>query len=407
MEYPTRKPATPGASSPEPRGERIVLFMFDFARTGVVINAVRLANALAARGRQVTLLVCRTDGRNYHAIDPAVGVVAAPRSALLVRMPRSMGLLACIPALRRRLRELAPDLLLSAGNHGHVAAMLAATGIPRLHLALRISNELDHSSNGLLARNLRLAIHRRLVARADRIMLVSAHLARYPLLAGALASGKAVVTPNGVDIERVQRLGAEACPHPWLEDGIPVVVAAGRLTRHKNLSGLLQAVAHATRERPLRLIILGGGPAEERQRLQQMAKSLGIGDDVHLQGEVANPFAFIARAGVFALPSLWEGCSNVLLEALACNVPIVAARSAGNAQEVLGYGRFGLLVEPQDVEGMAQALLYQVSPGACRPEARANDFAATVAIARACAALTGVAATDPDAERLGASLGRT
>jgi glycosyltransferase involved in cell wall biosynthesis len=204
----------------------------------------------------------------------------------------------------------------------------------------------------------------------------------------------------------VRRLGAEACPHPWLEDGIPVVVAAGRLARHKNFDTLVRAVARATQQRPLRLIILGAGPAEERQRLQQLARGLGIGDDLHLQGEVANPFPFMARANVFALPSLWEGASNVLLEALACDVPIVAARSAGNAQEVLGYGRFGLLVDPQDVEGLAQAILYQVSPGACRPGTRAADFASGPALARACAALV---ATDApaDAAGLGASLGRT
>jgi glycosyltransferase involved in cell wall biosynthesis len=170
---------------------------------------------------------------------------------------------------------------------------------------------------------------------------------------------------------------------------------------------LVRAVAHAARERPLRLIILGGGTTEERLRLQQLARDLGIGDAVHLQDEVANPFPFIARASTFALPSLWEGSSNVLLEALACNVPIVAARSAGNAQEVLGYGRFGLLVEPQDVEGMARAILYQASPGACRPGTRANDFAAATALARACAALARVGTASTEAERLGASLGRT
>jgi glycosyltransferase involved in cell wall biosynthesis len=249
-------------------------------------------------------------------------------------------------------------------------------------------------------------MQRRLVARADRILLVSTHLARHPLLAEALASGKAVVTPNGVDLERVRHLATEACPHPWLEDGIPVVVAAGRLARHKNFGILLQAVARASLQRPVRLIILGNGPQEERQRLQQMARALGIGDDVHLQGEVANPFAFMARAQAFALPSLWEGSSNVLLEALACDVPIVAARSAGNAQEVLGYGRYGLLVDPQDVEGMAQAILYQVSPGACRPGNRAADFAAGLALARACAALTGTDAGSTDPAGL-ASLGHT
>jgi glycosyltransferase involved in cell wall biosynthesis len=405
MEDPAYMRAMPAASPAEPQGQRIVLFMFDFARTGVVLNAVRLANELAARGRRVWLLVCREDGREHHAIDPAVTVVVGAQATML-RLPRAAALLAAVPALHRRLRQLAPDVLLSAGNHGHFAALLATTGIPRLRLVLRISNELDHSNKGALSRRLRHAFHRRLVARADRLLLVSAHLARHPLLAGALASGKAVVTPNGVDIEHVRRLGAGACPHPWLEDGIPVVVAVGRLARHKNFDTLVHAVARAAQQRPLRLIILGGGPTAERQRLQQLARGLGIADDVHLQGEVANPFAFIARAHVFALPSLWEGASNVLLEALACDVPIVAARSAGNAQEVLGYGRFGLLVEPQDVDGMAQAILYQASPGACRPGTRVADFAAGLALARACAALTGAEATGTDAVRFGAPLGQ-
>jgi hypothetical protein len=96
---------------------------------------------------------------------------------------------------------------------------------------------------------------------------------------------------------------------------------------------------------------------------------------------------------VFVLPSLWEGASNALLEALACGVPVIAATSAGNAQEVLGYGRYGLLVDPLDVEGMAQAMLYQTVADACRPGSRAADFTAAGMLGRLCMAVTGDSST--------------
>jgi glycosyltransferase involved in cell wall biosynthesis len=387
MGFPALSPELTDLHAADDAG-RIAFFMFDFARTGVVANAVRMADALAARGRRVALLVCREDGREYHRLDPAVDVLVARPSLSLRGLPRPVALLSAVPALRRQLRQLAPDVLMSAGNHGHVAAMLAASGIPQLRLVLRISNELEHVDNGPVSRRWRRAVHQQLIARADRLLLVSAHLAQHPLLARAVASGKALVTPNGVDVERVRRLAAAPCPHPWLEDAVPVVVAVGRLSGHKNFGTLVRAVARAARARPLRLIIVGGGAAAARLQLLALARELGIGDAVHLQGEVGNPHPFIARASAFALPSLWEGASNVLLEALACDVPIVAARSAGNAQEVLGYGRFGLLVDPQDIEGMAQALLYQTSPDARRPGKRTNDFALAPALAWACTALT-------------------
>jgi glycosyltransferase involved in cell wall biosynthesis len=389
MHLPTSTP-DPALGFPVASEGRIAIFMFDFARTGVVANAVRMANVLATHGRQVCFLVCHDHGRDFHRIHPAVTVHVAPPVPLLRKVSRSLALVSAVPALRRQLRQLQPEILLSAGNHGHVAATLAARELPQMRLVLRISNELTHSHNDPLTRRWRRGLHQKLVNQADRLLLVSAHLAKDPLLAQAVADGKAVVTPNGVDIERVRRLGTAECPHPWLQQSTPVVLGVGRLSPHKNFATLVRAVAHAARERPLRLIIVGGGPAAERQRLESLAQELGIGELLHLQGEVGNPFPFMARAGTFVLPSLWEGSSNVLLEALACEVPIVAARSAGNAQEVLGYGRFGLLVDPDDVEAMAQAILYQLSADARHPGKRASDFAAAEALARACAALTDV-----------------
>ena len=64
-----------------------------------------------------------------------------------------------------------------------------------------------------------------------------------------------------------------------------------------------------------------------------------------------------AHADAFVLPSWWEGSPNVLLEAMAVDVPIVASRSAGNAVDLLDDGRCGLLVDPADAAAMAALAL--------------------------------------------------
>jgi len=372
----------------EPKaGTRVTLFMHDFSRTGVVVNAVRLANALAARGHPTCILACSDAGGMAQQLDAAVQVRVVRHPVARLKLPRGLALLASIPALRRALRQLQPQVLLSAGNHGHLPIMVASAGLPGMRRVLRISNDLDHPGDGAVMRQLRRFVHRQLVHRADRLLLVSGHLAAHPVLAEAQDAGKVMLVPNGVPIEKIRQQATGRCDHPWIGGAEPVIVAVGRLVRQKNLRTLVQAFARASRERPMKLVIIGAGSEAEQRRLGAQATALGVQDRLRFEGELADPFALLARCNVFVLPSLWEGASNALLEALACNVPVVASRSAGSAQQVLGYGRYGLLVDPLDVAGMAQAILYQSGADACRPGSRATDFAMGNMLARACAAI--------------------
>jgi len=385
-------PEASWSAAAEVRPLRIVLFMFDFALTGVVRNAVRLANGLAAEGHEVILLVCREDGRDRHMIDAGIRIETLPADRDASPKSRGLALAAAIGPLRRRLRDLQPDILMSAGNHGHLPVLVASLGMKDMRRVLRISNEPDHIGDTGLMRQVRNLLLRLMVRGADRLLLVSRHLARHPVLASALEQGKVAFTPNGVDIANIDRLKRQPCAHPWIADrDIPLVVSVGRLAQHKNFATLIRAVALANAERPLRLLIVGGGTEAQRQKLMALAEELGIADRIDLVGEQPNPFPFVAGASAFVLPSLWEGCSNALLEALACEVPVVASLAAGNAQELLGYGRFGLLIDPASASDMAEAILWQTGPDPVRPGQRAWSYDAHEALARACAAVTGAA----------------
>jgi glycosyltransferase involved in cell wall biosynthesis len=351
---------------------RLQVFVSDLSATGVVRNAVAIANAAAAAGYEVRLLTCRPEGPLRVEVSPRVTVInlAGSKSA----GARSSQLRAALLAYRRHSRDWRPDILFSAGNHAHLLSTIAWIGLPGAKV-LRISNDLGHGSPGPLTRLLRSLKFRLLAARADRLVLVSRALRTHPLLQRLAAGGKAVTIPNGVDVEAVTALAREPCPHPWArDDSVPIVLAVGRHVPQKNFGALLEAFARARSERPMRLIFLGAGPNGQTERLRALAAELSVAADVDFVAPTSNPFPYMAAASVVALPSRWEGSANVLLEALACGTAVIASRTAGDAEHVLGSGSHGILIDPDDVAGLASALLRQTGDDRVEAGNRAAAF---------------------------------
>lgn len=360
---------------------RVQIFVSDLSATGVVRNAVEIANVATASGYDVRLLTCSPDGVMRNQLRADVTLVKLANGAGTPQS-RRLQLQQALAEYRRHSRDWHPDIMLSAGNHGHLLSCIAWLGLSGAKL-LRVSNDLRHGSPSLLTRLWR-DLKFRLVARlADRLVLVSRVQGEHPVLARHLASGKAEVIANGVDVEAVRAASRHSCPHRWAEDTcVPIVLAVGRHARQKNFGTLLKAFAVARERRRMRLIILGDGPNAETARLQSLAGVLGIRDDVDFVPATANPFPYMATARTLVLPSLWEGSSNVLLEAMACGTPVIASRTAGDAQQVLADGRYGILVDPQDIDGIASSLLRQTGGDTVLPGERAMSFARSLAMRR-------------------------
>jgi glycosyltransferase involved in cell wall biosynthesis len=352
---------------------RIQIFVSDLSATGVVRNAIAIANEAAASGYQVRLLTCNADGVLRSELGRGVALVRLndPSDS---HHPRRTQMKRALLAYRKHCREWRPDIMLSAGNHGHLLSTFAWLGLPGMKV-LRFSNDLTHGTPSRLTRLWRSARFRLMAWAADRLVYVSRAQARHPLLARQLASGKALVIPNGVDLELVARSATQPCNHPWLDDAsIPVVLAVGRHVSQKNFAALLKAFAVARVARPMRLIFLGDGKPTAIKALRDLAAELGVGSDVDFVPATENPFTFMATARTLVLPSLWEGSANVLLEAMACDTPAIASRTAGDAEDVLDNGRYGVLVDPRDIGQMAEALLRQTGPNPIRAGTRALAF---------------------------------
>jgi glycosyltransferase involved in cell wall biosynthesis len=172
------------------------------------------------------------------------------------------------------------------------------------------------------------------------------------------------IVHNPVDLQAIAKAAAEPLdPDHERRWSHPAIVAAGRLAAAKNYPLLIDALAELRRTIPARLFILGQGDAEPAMR-EQIAR-LGLDEAVVLCGFQRNPWKFIARADVFALSSRYEGFGNVLVEAMACGVPVVATASPGTC-EIVSVGTDGLLVDRHEPAVLAAALERILSDAALR-----------------------------------------
>jgi glycosyltransferase involved in cell wall biosynthesis len=193
------------------------------------------------------------------------------------------------------------------------------------------------------------------VRRADGFLCLNAKAQREIERLGVPQSHCHVV-PNGIEVSRFVTIPRVASA------GEEKVLCVARLVPQKGIDVLLRAFVRVRAEAGnARLAVLGEGP--ERQRLARMAAELGLGDAVEFRGAVKDIAVHLATAGVFALPSRFEGLPLALLEAMAAGLPVVATDVDGNA-DVVRDGVDGLLVPSDDPGALAKALLHLIrDPG--------------------------------------------
>ena len=135
---------------------------------------------------------------------------------------------------------------------------------------------------------------------------------------------------------------------------LPTIVAFGRLIKRKGFDDLLKAFRIIRREMKASLIVVGEG--KERSNLQDLARKLFL-NEVIFTGFLENPYVVLSQADIFVLSSHWEGFGNVIIEAMACGVPVISTRCSCGPDEIVTDGVNGLLVPVGDIEAMAEAIL--------------------------------------------------
>jgi glycosyltransferase involved in cell wall biosynthesis len=204
----------------------------------------------------------------------------------------------------------------------------------------------------------------RLAARwCDRIVTVSEYQREWALREGIGKPGQLVAIPNGVPTDRAKstRLPAEVRTELGVGKGF-MILSTGRLAEQKGLEYLIRAAALLREDLPTpRIVLAGDGPL--RDRLAKLVSDLRLEDTVALIGHRSDVGDLLAAADLVVLPSLWEGLSISLLEAMAAGKPVVTT-TIGSNREVTNNGETAVLVPPKDPGSLASAIRsLAVDPG--------------------------------------------
>lgn len=249
--------------------------------------------------------------------------------------------------LARRLHAFRPELLQTFLFHANVAGRIAGrlARVPVIVSGIRVA-EREKSWHVRLERMTRfLATHH---------VCVSEAVARFSRQYARLAPATVSVIPNGVDLAKFQSARPLA-PHELNAPPETLwMLCVGRLHPQKGQRLLLEAVAPLLESHPRwRLMLVGEGPM--RQSLEEHIERLRCRDQVRLLGWRVDVPRLMKTATLLVLPSLWEGLPNVVLEAMAAGLPVVASDVEG-VREVLETGVTGLIVEPGSAVALRAAL---------------------------------------------------
>jgi glycosyltransferase involved in cell wall biosynthesis len=327
---------------------------------GTARHVLMLAAGCAARGVRVEVFGPAQTDRDFGFDGSAPGVSFT--AVEIAGRPRLPGDLRAVGRLRRLFQAWRPDVVhahgLRAGALAAIAVAFARTGAGnepgskqgRAPLVVTVHNAPPAGGvTGAIYRVLELIVARN----ADSVLCVSADLEDRMRAAGARRVGHAVVpaAPAGLTGEVSAPTRTALRAEFGADPGQAIVLAVGRLAAQKGFGPLLDAAARWRDIQPAPLLVIAGqGPLAAQ--LQARAASLEL--PVRFAGQRPDVPALLAAADVFVLPSVWEGQSLVLQEALRAGVPVVATRVGGN-HELTGDDA-AILVPPGDAQRLADAV---------------------------------------------------
>ena len=339
-----------------PSTVRLMKFAATFGAGGTERQFVNLALALESSNFEVSFGCLRRSGRFLDELE-AQGVRVFDYGVCTFKHPQA---LSAQLRLARDIRQLGIDVVHTYNFYANVFAIPAA----RLAGARVVASIRDM---GPYLSPTQRRVQRWVCKLADRIA-VNANAIRDWLIADGYDPNRIVVIPNGIDISRFKRRKPAGKLHSelGLPAGAPLIGVVSRLTRLKGLEDFLRASAIVSRRFPGAYFLIVGESLTVRGRslerdtsypdeLARLAEQLGVRDRVVFVGFRSDVEQILPELTVSVLPSLSEGLSNVLLESMASETPVVATR-VGDAVEAVQDHENGLLVEPGDSDSLAEAI---------------------------------------------------
>ncbi|MFL6720386.1 MAG: glycosyltransferase [Sphingomonas sp.] len=337
----------------------MLLTMHSLSQGGGDRVGVLLANGFASAGIPTRLALMREAGEGQAALrsllhpDVTIAMGGPPMGLRLSKGGAPLGhqhleRLRGLKLIRGEIDSFRPAVVLAASDNMGLVTALARRPGDKAAFAMKLTNALLRPNIGPMRkfyrRNLFGFIFRRLdmvitLADAERRRLLELYPGRDQLF-------RTLANPYVTDEMLAQ-------PPKPRRVGPPRLVTAGRMVPQKRFDILLRAFALLS-HRDARLTCLGDGPL--RPSLEALAQSLGITDRLDMPGYTADVLSRLRESDLFVLSSAYEGLPAVLIEALACNVPVVTTDSFLAARDLLGGSESCAVVPPGDPAALAEAI---------------------------------------------------
>ena len=262
-------------------------------------------------------------------------------------------------SLYRLLKDLKPDIV-HTRNFSTLEGQIVATFA---NIPARVHGEHGRDISDLEGKNRKYNLLRKCIRPLiHQFITVSKDLERW--LAKTINVNPICIKQiyNGVDNQRFKprlELNAISIPSSFLTSNTFVIGSVGRMARVKDYLSLIQAFLILIKQIPqgetdLRLLIVGDG--ESREACRVMLQQAGIEHLAWLPGERSDVSELMQLFDIFVLPSLAEGISNAILEAMSCGLPVIATSVGGNVELVID-SQTGKLIPPSNPEALAKSLL--------------------------------------------------
>jgi glycosyltransferase involved in cell wall biosynthesis len=350
----TRAVPITGNTAGDAELSRVCLMIGQLGLGGAEKQVVMLARALAARGIKTTLLLlsergpreAELSGSGVKVVNLGYRGIRRPWVDLRATVQDTVIGLRAFARLVAHLRRTRPQIFHAYLFHCYIAAAPAAR-LARVPVCVAGRRSLGTYKEGHRAM---LAVERIATGMTDFVVANAHAVAEDVCRQEGLPEDKIAVIHNGMEEQDFQTAAPADLP-----TSLPVVLCVANLRSYKGHQYLLDAVGRLQqRGQRCTLVLVGEGP--EGLHLQQQADRLGI--DVRFLGHRTDVPAFLARADVVVLPSLTEGLSNAVMEAMAVGRPVVATAVGGTPELLCDRG---VLVPAADTEALAQGLQWMLT----------------------------------------------